>query len=83
MLIQQVAGLHSGVNPVSGDFSTGARGLSISGGAVAEPIKEFTIASTLLKMLADVIEVGGDVERLPMSALGMSLVISDVTVSGT
>ena len=68
VLIQGVAGLHSGVNPVSGDFSTGAEGLRIRGGALAEPIREITIASTLQRMLLDVVEIGGDLERLPMSA---------------
>jgi PmbA protein len=82
LLVQDVSGLHSGVNPVSGDFSTGAEGLRIRGGALAEPVREFTIASTLQKMLLDVEAVGGDVEWLPMSAAGVSLVIRDVTVSG-
>jgi PmbA protein len=83
LLVSSVSGLHSGVNPVSGDFSTGAQGLRISGGALGEPLREFTIASTLQKMLKDVVEVGGDVEWLPMSATGVSLVIHDVSVSGT
>jgi PmbA protein len=82
VLIADVAGLHSGVNPVSGDFSTGAEGLRIRGGELAEPVREFTIASTLQKMLHDVRAVGGDLEWLPMSAAGVSLVVGDVTVSG-
>ncbi len=82
VLVQSVSGLHSGVNPISGDFSTGAEGLRIRGGATAEPLREFTIASTLLRMLADVSAVGSDLEWLPMSAAGVSLVIGDVTVSG-
>ena len=82
ILIQQVQGLHSGVNPVSGDFSTGAAGLLISGGTVGAPVREFTIASTLQKMLLDITEVGGDLEWLPMRATGVSLVIHDVTMSG-
>ena len=82
VLVQMVQGLHSGVNPVSGDFSTGASGLMIRNGQLAEPAREFTIASTLQKMLKDVVEVGGDVEWLPMSAAGVSLVIRDVTMSG-
>ncbi|MGE0307288.1 MAG: TldD/PmbA family protein [Acidimicrobiia bacterium] len=82
VLIQQVSGMHSGVNPISGDFSTGAAGLRITNGTVGAPIKEFTIASTLQKMLLDVVEVGGDVEWLPMSAAGVSLVINDVALSG-
>ena len=82
VLVQAVQGLHSGVNPVSGDFSTGAEGLRIRDGELAEPVREFTIASTLQKMLKDVVAVGNDTEWLPMSAAGVTLVIDDVTVSG-
>jgi len=82
ILIQSVKGMHSGVNPISGDFSTGATGLVIAGGAVGAPLREFTIASTLQRMLLDIVEIGGDLEWLPSRAAGMSLVINDVTVSG-
>ncbi|MDW3176019.1 MAG: TldD/PmbA family protein [Acidimicrobiia bacterium] len=83
VLIQGVAGIHSGVNPVSGDFSTGAEGLRIRNGQLGEPLREITIASTLQRMLADVQAVGNDVDWLPMSAAGVSLVIADVTMSGS
>jgi PmbA protein len=83
ILVSSVSGLHSGVNPVSGDFSTGAEGLRISDGVLAEPLREFTIASTLQRMLLDIVAVGSDVEWLPMGAAGVSLVIRDVSVSGT
>ena len=83
VLIQMVQGLHSGVNPISGDFSTGASGLLIDNGQVGAPVREFTIASTLQKMLLDVVAIGGDVDWLPMSANGMTLVIRDVTLSGS
>ena len=81
-LVQGVAGLHSGVNPVSGDFSTGAEGLRIRKGALAEPIREVTIASTVQRLLHDIIAIGDDLEWLPMSAAGVSLVVGDVTMSG-
>ena len=82
VLVQQVFGLHSGVNPVSGDFSSGAAGLLITDGKVGAPVREFTIASTLQKMLLDVVEVGNDIDWLPMRAAGVSLVIADMTMSG-
>jgi PmbA protein len=82
VLIQSVQGLHSGVNSVSGDFSTGASGLMIRNGQLAEPVREFTIASTLQRMLLDVAEVGADVDWLPSSSMGVSLVVNDVTISG-
>jgi PmbA protein len=83
VLIQGVAGIHSGVNPVSGDFSTGAEGLRIRNGSLGEPLREITIASTLQRMLSDIQAVGNDVDWLPMSAAGVSLVIADVTMSGS
>ena len=82
LLVADVAGLHSGVNPVSGDFSTGADGLWIKDGQLAGPVREFTIASTLQRMLQDVVAVGRDLTWLPMSAAGVTLVIGDVSVSG-
>jgi PmbA protein len=80
--IQMVQGLHSGVNPISGDFSTGASGMMIRNGAVAEPVREFTIASTLQRMLLDIVAIGGDIDWLPSRAVGLTLVIRDVTMSG-
>jgi PmbA protein len=83
VLIQSVSGLHSGVNAISGDFSAGASGLTITNGQVGGPIREFTIASTLQRMLHDVVEVGNDVDWLPMRAAGVTLAIRDVTMSGS
>lgn len=82
ILIDTFFGLHSGVNPISGDFSAGASGLTISGGTLGAPVREFTMGSTLQRLLLDVIEVGGDVEWLPMRSAGVSLAIADVTISG-
>jgi PmbA protein len=82
LLVQSVSGIHSGVNPVSGDFSVGAEGVLIRGGALAGPVREFTIASTLQRMLGGVVAVGSDLERLPSSASGLTLAIADISMSG-
>ncbi len=82
VIVTSVSGLHSGVNPVSGDFSTGAEGVYFRDGKLAEPVREFTIASTLQRMLTDVVAVGNDIEELP-SGLSMSVAIGDVSVSGS
>jgi PmbA protein len=82
LLVQSVSGVHSGVNPVSGDFSVGAEGVLIKGGELAGPVRELTIASTIQRMLTGVIAVGNDLERLPSSAAGLTLAIADVSMSG-
>jgi PmbA protein len=83
LLVQSVMGVHSGVNPVSGDFSVGAEGLLVSGGELAAPVKELTIASTIQRMLRGVVAVGNDIEWLPSSAAGVTMAIADMSVSGS
>ena len=57
LFVQSMTGVHSGVNPISGDFSVGAEGLMVRGGEFAEPVREVTIASTLQRMLLDIADV--------------------------
>jgi PmbA protein len=82
LYVQAVSGLHSGTNPVSGDFSVGAEGLMVRGGALAEPVRELTVASTLPRMLLDVAEVADDLEWLPGGAAGVTLLITEMSLAG-
>lgn len=82
LFVQAISGVHSGVNPVSGDFSVGAEGMLVRNGAPAEPVREITIASTIQRMLKDVLFVGNDLEWLPGSAAGVTLAIGEMSMSG-
>lgn len=82
VLVQSIMGVHSGVNPISGDFSVGVTGLMIREGALAEPIRELTVASTLQRMLLDLTHVGDDIEWLPGGAVSPTLAIDGIAVSG-
>ena len=53
LFVQSITGLGSGASPVTGDFSVGADGLMIRDGALAEPVREVTVASTLQRMLKE------------------------------
>ena len=83
LLVQSLTGVHSGVNPISGDFSVGAEGLMIRDGVLAEPVREVTVASTLQRMLKSVVAIGADQTWLPGASAGQTLAISDVQLSGT
>ena len=50
-----------GINPVTGDYSRGAAGFIVRGGAIAEPVSEITIASNLIDMFAT-LEPASDLE---------------------
>ena len=81
--VESLTGVHSGVNPVSGDFSVGITGCMIRNGELAEPVREVTVASSLQRMLLNVIGVANDVHWLPGSAAGQSIAIADIAVSGS
>ena len=82
LFVQSMTGVHSGVNPISGDFSVGAEGLMIRNGKLAEPVREITVASTLQRMLQSLVAVGADVEWLPGIAAGQTLAVGDMQISG-
>ncbi len=82
LFVQSFTGLHSGVNPVSGDFSVGADGLMVRDGTLAEPVREVTLASTLQRLLLGIEAVGDDLEWRPGGTAAATLVIGDVAMSG-
>lgn len=83
VLVFSLAGLHSGVNPVSGDFSVGVEGRMIRNGSLAEPIAECTLGSTLQRLLLGVGSVGSEVEHLPSGVSTPGAVINEVMLSGS
>jgi PmbA protein len=82
VLVQSMSGVHSGVNPTSGDFSVGVEGLLIRDGQLAEPIREATLASTIQRLLLDVRAVGAEREWTPGGTAASPVVIDAVTLSG-
>jgi PmbA protein len=85
LYVSEVAGLHSGVNPVSGTFSVGASGRLIENGELGAPVREITIASDLVGMLQGVAAVGGQPRWVPLggSVQAVPLLIGEMSVSGS
>ena len=81
---QQVLGVHSGANPISGEFSVGASGVMIRDGAFAEPVREATIAGTIPQMLQRLVAVGSDLRFLPFGGGmgGTTILIEGMTLAG-
>ena len=55
-----LAGWWVGINPATGDFSSGAKGLWVERGEVAYPVRNVTIASNILDMIRAVDMLGND-----------------------
>jgi PmbA protein len=85
LYVTDVAGLHSGVNPISGTFSVGATGRLIEGGEAGTPVRELTIASDLVSMLQAVREVGSEARWVPFggSVKAPPVLVAEMAISGS
>lgn len=84
IIIIEVEGIHSGANPISGNFSLGAKGLRVEGGKITHGVEQITISGNFLELLHKIIEVGNDL-RAFIGMGGMivpSILVSDMDIAG-
>ena len=79
--VTEFLGLHT-INPVSGEFSLGIKGASISGGALGGAVSGMTIAGNLKDILNTIDLIGNDF-RFYGSTGACSLVVRDVAAAGS
>lgn len=84
LLVQDFHGVHSGANPVSGDFSVGVTGRLLEDGQPGRPVKEVTIAAPMLEILSRIVAVADDRRWLPFGGSygGATTLVSEMTIAG-
>lgn len=80
--ITEVAGLGTGMNAISGDFSCQAEGFHIKDGKIAEPLNLITLSGNLLKMLKDLKGFANDVKMTLESISVASAYIKSMSIGG-
>ena len=71
----------SAINGITGDYSRGATGFMIRGGALAEPVAEITVAGNLLDMFAELTPASDLVFRRGTDA--PTIRVDGMTVAGS
>ena len=79
LLVTELMG--QGVNGVTGDYSRGASGFWVEGGAIAYPVHEITIAGNLRDIYRNIDALGGDVDPRGSIRCG-SVLIGEMTIAG-
>lgn len=86
ILITDLQGLHSGANPVSGDFSLAAKGFLVKDGAIERPVEQITVSGNFYTLLNDVEEAGSDLKFGFPSGKGCfgspTLLIKEISIAG-
>ncbi len=83
LVITELAGLHSGANPTSGDFSLLSKGYTIENGQRGHAVEQITVAGNFYEVLKSIVAVGSDLEFPGGSSIGSPSVDAGVlNVSG-
>jgi PmbA protein len=86
IFINSLAGLHSGANPISGDFSLMASGYKIENGELSHPIEQITISSNLFDLFNHIEALANDTEQSPPAGstfFSPSILFKEINVAGS
>jgi PmbA protein len=80
LYVMEVMGLHT-INPVTGDFSLAASGLTIDSGRLAAPVDRMAVSGNILPLLSSIEAVADDLQFLA-GGVGATMLLRDISVSG-
>ncbi|PID45739.1 MAG: Zn-dependent protease [Proteobacteria bacterium] len=81
--VTSMQGLHSGANPISGDFSLGAAGYLCRDGQRIQPVRGITVAGNFYKMLNHIACIGDETYwNWQRSACMPAIRFADLAISG-
>ena len=63
------AGLHSGLNTISGDFSLAGEGFYIKDGKIDRPLNQITISGNFFGLLKNIKDIANDI-KFSFSSVG-------------
>ena len=80
--ITEVSGLHSGMNPQSGNFSLQSTGFLIKDGKKDRGLDLITVSGNIVDLFKDIQAVGSDVRVFPSAVSCSSVIVKKIIVSG-
>ena len=69
IFITDFAGLHSGLNTISGDFSLAGEGFYIKDGKIDKPLNQITISGNFFELLKNIKDIASDI-KFSFSSVG-------------
>ena len=82
IVITDFAGLHSGANSITGDFSLAAKGFHVKNGKREYPVEQITVAGNFFDLLKNIKLIGNDL-KFPISSIGSpSVIVEGLSIAG-
>ena len=80
--ITDVAGLHAGLNPISGAFNVQSSGALIENGEIVKPITLFVTSGNFFEMFNEVTHIGNDIEERFIGVAAPTIAVKKLMISG-
>ena len=80
IFITDFAGLHSGLNTISGDFSLAGEGFYIKDGKIDKPLNQITISGNFFELLKNIKDIANDIKFSFSSVGSPSIVVEGLKV---
>lgn len=82
IIIDEVFGLHSGVDIKSGNISLQSQGLLVENGKIIRGLKMIILSTNLLELFNSVLEIGNDMSKTDLRISCPSILFENITVTG-
>lgn len=82
IIIDNVSGLHCGINLKTGNISLQAEGLKVENGQKTKGLNMIILATNIKEIFNNVILVGNDLSKNKLNAFAPSLLLSDIAIAG-
>lgn len=80
IFITDFAGLHSGLNTISGDFSLAGEGFYIKDGKIDRPLNQITISGNFFELLKNIKDIANDIKFSFSSVGSPSIMVEELKV---
>lgn len=80
--ITNVAGLHAGLNPISGAFNVQSSGALIENGEIVKPVTLFVTSGNFFEMFNEVTYIGNDIEERFVGVAAPTIAVKKLMISG-
>lgn len=82
LLITDLAGLHAGANPITGDFSAQSSGFLIENGKITKPVTLIVVSGNFIKIMNQIDDLGNDLKVFHNGIGAPSIRFTGLPVSG-
>ena len=80
--INNLMGLHSGINHVTGDISLQCEGFVIENGKMTRGLNQVILATNIFELLNNVKEIASDLEFFSSYGGAASILVENITIAG-